>query len=71
MYGIIVLAAYLLIEHLIDAIHSAYQAHLQAELERLKVEREDSSIDGEKEPEEEKKIGFIQYGKDRVELEEE
>lgn len=61
MYGIIVLAAYLLLEHVIEALYGAYQARLQAYLERLRLGSGESSEEGEKEPGRGKKIGFVRY----------
>lgn len=61
MCGIIVFAAYLLLEHVIEALYGAYQARLRAYLERLRLGSGDSSEEEEKEPERGKKIGFVQY----------
>lgn len=48
MFGIIVFAAYLLLEHVIEALYGAYQARLQAYLERLRLGSGESSEEGEK-----------------------
>ncbi len=68
MCGIIVFAAYLLLEHVIEALYGAYQARLQAYLERLRLGSEDSSDEEEKEPERRGKIGFVQYDDNGIDI---